>query len=456
VLLLAIAVRAVVLWAGGEGLHRDVDKYRVLAENLRTTGVYGWIDAEDPGKIYPTRFRPPLYPVILAAFVSGGALSLAAVGLLHFALGIATVLLTFLLATRLNLGRWSAFAALLVACDPILLNQSTQVMTETLATALAALALVCLNTSSRNGITRPLAGGLDAAASGKGPGSRDTISAGIAGVMLALAVLCRPTFLPWLGLCLLAVLFHPECRSRRWACGSAMLVCAAVVLAPWTARNLWYTGKPHVTTSHGGYTLLLGNNPSFYRFLEESGSRCTWDADELVRAWERRAAVPDPSDSQWSDLQLADSQDIPPMTGWSAVNEENDDRFAYALAWRYVGDHPGWFAYACVVRIGRLWQGIPHQLSADESLARRIARYLVGVWYGGVFLLALAGVLALGGRLFRLPWLWGVLLCITFTGVHSLYWSNMRMRAPLMPFVCLVAAVGAERVGARVRQRKSL
>jgi hypothetical protein len=33
-----------------------------------------------------------------------------------------------------------------------------------------------------------------------------------------------------------------------------------------------------------------------------------------------------------------------------------------------------------------------------------------------------------------------VLLCLVFTGVHTFYWSNLRMRAPLMAFVACVAA----------------
>ena len=40
----------------------------------------------------------------------------------------------------------------------------------------------------------------------------------------------------------------------------------------------------------------------------------------------------------------------------------------------------------------------------------------------------------------RSPWDWGVLLCLAFTAGHPLYWGNLRMRAPLMPFVALVAA----------------
>jgi len=34
---------------------------------------------------------------------------------------------------------------------------------------------------------------------------------------------------------------------------------------------------------------------------------------------------------------------------------------------------------------------------------------------------------------------------LAFMVVHALYWTNLRMRAPLMPFVALIAAAGAPR-----------
>ena len=39
-----------------------------------------------------------------------------------------------------------------------------------------------------------------------------------------------------------------------------------------------------------------------------------------------------------------------------------------------------------------------------------------------------------------------MLLCMAFTAVHSLYWSNIRMRSPLMPYLCLLAAFGSTRI----------
>jgi len=43
----------------------------------------------------------------------------------------------------------------------------------------------------------------------------------------------------------------------------------------------------------------------------------------------------------------------------------------------------------------------------------------------------------------------GVTLLVTLTLIHLVYWSNMRMRAPLMPMVYLLAAFQLERFAKR-------
>jgi len=58
----------------------------------------------------------------------------------------------------------------------------------------------------------------------------------------------------------------------------------------------------------------------------------------------------------------------------------------------------------------------------------------------------------------RLPWLstwgFGLLLAVVFTGVHAFYWSNIRMRAPLVPLVAMAAAAGSAELVRRVWRRK--
>lgn len=151
VFLFATLLRWSMGWLMIGKLNADPDAYRAISDCLRTTGVYGLVGQEGIG--VPTAFRPPLYPVILAWLPS----TPSAVLLLHSLLGGWTVSMTFF-ATEAFLGHrafkvsdgkvsdsklfrldWAPFfAAAIVLIDPILLNQSTLVMTETLAAAISA------------------------------------------------------------------------------------------------------------------------------------------------------------------------------------------------------------------------------------------------------------------------------------------------------------------------------
>ena len=138
VLLLALLIRGGLLLVVPDALVEDPDGYRQLAENLVEHGTFGKGDA-------PTAYRPPLYPLLLTGCVALGEYGRVAIGVLHVLLGVATVGLTLVLGRWWGLGnRGAAVAALLVACDPILLGQSAQVMTETLAAFLATAGLCAL------------------------------------------------------------------------------------------------------------------------------------------------------------------------------------------------------------------------------------------------------------------------------------------------------------------------
>src|SRR5690606_33601000 len=142
VLLVALVIRGGALWGLRGNLEADPDSYRQLAENLLATGSYARalpLDDHPAGAVLlPTAYRPVLYPLLLAMWSRAGEVSLVAVGVGHLVVGLLTVALVFHLALRWKLGQLSAaLAALLVAADPILIYQSSFVMTETLATLLA-------------------------------------------------------------------------------------------------------------------------------------------------------------------------------------------------------------------------------------------------------------------------------------------------------------------------------
>ena len=207
------------------------------------------------------------------------------------------------------------------------------------------------------------------------------------------------------------------------------------MLSPWTIRNQLQFGRPIITTTHGGYTLRLANNPEFYDWLRHGSWGSVWQAEQFNADWDRRR----PSD------------------------ELSADRQAYDEAWQTIRAQPGMFLYACAVRVGRFWSPLPHQVAANESLLGRLSRYAVALWYVAEFALAIFGIwrvsrfsrppicsssFPLSHRALKCPalspsaWHWGLLLVLCLMAGHAVYWTDMRMRAPIMPVVAIIAAAG--------------
>ena len=431
---LVTLVRGTFLWQFRAGLQQDPDAYREIAENILHRGVFGLgrqSDSPASKVVVPTAYRPPLYPLLLALVGATDTRpsSLAKVALVHLLLGVATVVFTWFCAWRYcQMPQWQAtLAGLIVACDPILLHQQSLVMTETLAALAAILAFVCLARWS----WRPGVG-----------------SAALAGATLGVASLCRPTFLPWLVVVAVAIAVVPKAAmwtgqeirgvweqqgqgapiARRLVCACVVALSGLAVLLPWGLRNAWVFGRPILTTTHGGYTLELGNNPDFYDWLT-SHEALPWDS----RAWqaERQATM-----SRRLGVE-------PPELFW--------DRWAYQRAWQTIRQRPNDFARACLYRVLQLWSPLPHRLTVEESATRQVGRWAVAGWYCGVYLLAIYGLARLRQERFTPPWLWGMLLVAVWTSVHTLYWTNLRMRAPLIPFLALLAGHGAGTAYATLR-----
>jgi len=399
VLVVALLIRVGALFAMHDGLSQDTDAYQLLGDNLAQHGVFG-IGQQ------PTAYRPPLYPLVLSAIGMVLVPNTLAIGLAHLLMGMATVLLVYRLAHLWGFKtELSAMAALLVAVDPILLNQSAKIMSETLATLCTTICLIRLTIA----------------------GQRKTMAAwAVAGALIAVSSHCRANFLVWL-MCIAVCLMWLELRSTRrlWQT-LAFLLTAAVVLAPWTVRNWMLLGSPVVATTHGGYTLRLGNNDSFFTHLAEGNGNTVWEPDHSIP----------PRDPSVSEIQY---------------DTEN-----YSAAWRTMQQQPAMTCYASLLRTRRLWGIVPHKLGPKESWGICSGRYLVGVWNVVIFAASSFGCIVVRGKLYKTPWLWGLLLCIGWTVVHVLFWSNLRMRAPLVPVIALAAATGMEAIiGCRVRGGKS-
>ncbi|QDS91393.1 hypothetical protein FF011L_01220 [Roseimaritima multifibrata] len=453
-LLVALVIRGGILVSRVDSLQADVDGYRWIAETLAEYQVFGV--AGEEGNVRATAFRPPLYPWMLSWLVSDSPTDAGATGeskptvsiwsvvLLHLILGLLTVAGTYHIARALlsPLEAWGA--GLLVAMDPILLTQSTQVMTETLATALA----VAVGLAWQRLFLPLESSHTDDQAAANNPFARPRywLASGGLAVALSLGFLSRPTFFVWAFLLLIYLVGVAVRKRVWWPVVTAALVVAvmASVIGAWTVRNQRQLGHPVWATSHGGYTLLLGNNPLFYDYLEDDPEQPNqtdaWDAERFHRTWAGRYQSDPLEEDFWKWPPTG------PVPSPQIDDEVADDALAYSAAKQTIHQRPAMFAWACCVRVARLWTPLPHATPGRSLNAVRA----VGGYYFIFYAAMLGGLCRYGRRWLHSPWMAGLLLAVALTCLHSIYWSNMRMRAPVIPWMACVAAAA---IGSREPRR---
>lgn len=404
-LLLILALFAGLLRTGWVLTHRelltiDVDGYLDIGGHLADRAGFS---AGNPP--YQTAFRPPLYPLIVALSLSlpGEVWTLA---ILQICIGMLTVGLVGLIARRLGASDFPALAAaVIVAVDPVLIHVSSTPMTETFCTFLiAAWAFAVTSKIPRTQWT--------------------------GGLVLGLLALCRPTFLPFIVLqifCLGLFALSSRIRSGQFTefhtlsrVTAIQLVCVVLCLLPWFIRNGLVVGKWTPATTHGGYTLLLGNNETFYREVLYAPWGTSWSGDSLL-PWQR-------------DIEVQMKTEDPSLN-----TEPERDAWFYRLALSTIRKHPGDFLYSCLWRFGRLWDLLP-QSPLRETIPIPL-RWGMVIWFSLIWLGMLIGIAVILRR-----GLWEQILLplmvLNVSVVHLFYWTDLRMRAPLVPLAAILAVSG--------------
>lgn len=447
IVLIASVARGGVLLVTHDSLSADPDAYRRIAHCVAIHGTFG-LTREKAGETVngesvatPTAFRPPLYPWLLSWLADGnGNVANFAVALVHWILGTATAAGTYLVARNLlrdqdcrEASRRVEIAAMmaagLVAIDPLLLQASSLVMTETLA---AFLVVVVLWHWSQ------LIGALGTGNSSSGIKLLPT--AVMIGIAFGLAYLCRPTFILWpvmIGTYLLGMSLYQRNKNPLIAASIVIAVVMSFVAA-WTMRNVAQMGRPIWATTHGGYTLLLGNNESFYDYVQnpdKSGGfpfGSAWGATFFIDRWEQRFDS-DPRPVSFWNPQTAI---LPSDTKTILIGEIDDDKLAYETAVATIKRRPPIFLAACIWRLKRLHSAFPLHTSERPSTAV----FSVAVFYAVTMTLVLLGIWKLGKALFAPRWAASIALWAAIASVHTVYWTDMRMRAPVVPILSILAA----------------
>lgn len=419
ILLIALLLRGGMLVTQGHLLEEDRDGYRQIAEHLLAGHGYAWGEP-----LEATAYRPPLYPLLLAGIFALGGGTLA-VGIVQALLGGATVWLVERIGRRLNLGAGSLVAAGLVAVDPLALQNTVLVMTETLSLFLVTL-LMWVHLEFR----------VPAHCRGRG-----IAASALVGLIYGLCCLCRPTFLVlipltavyWVGREIYAFPAKPDANrknSRRretWVSRAVLGIAVLLTLLPWTWRNALLLGKATPATTHGGYTLLLANNPVYYAEVVHGPWRAVWSGESLA-AWQEQ-------------LELQMQKELPPP-----ADEVARDRWMYARAVENICRQPGSFLLATFERAWRFWDVTPrgNQVSAFPKVI---------IWgIAGYYIICNISALMAIGSIWKSGcenWLLPLGLVVSLMAVHLFYWTDMRMRAPLIGIVALLATRGIQTLAGR-------
>lgn len=414
-LLLALCLRLTVILVDGDRLHSDPDAYVRLATMLADGQGYSTADG-----LRPTAFRPVLYPLLLAGPIALGLSPPVTVAAWNLIAGLLLLRAVTGLAQECGLNRSGVLlVGLLAAVDPLLLRYTTEPMTEVVCAALMAMAMRWL--------LRFVAAD---------PEQRNTTAAVTAGLLLGLSALCRPVVLVTCVFLTATMLLAarrtnesgsagllPLLRRTVWLTIPALV--AAATVSPWIIRNAIQFHALIPATTHGGYTLLLGNNSVFYERVV-SGEQDAWDGESLA---------------QWQQsLERAQEQQ-----GVDRADERAVDQWLYRQAVAEIRRQPNQALRAIGLRWRRFWALTP---TASAQSVPQVVRYAVGLWYAVLGLGILMSLLQLrGDRRILLLWM----SVASFMAVHSVYWTNTRMRAPLTGVLIVLAVAGWMRMAERWR-----
>lgn len=381
VIALGVAVRGAYIFAGaGADWSLPPGDPDGYARIAHELVVDGRYARDDSGA---TAFRLPGYVLAIAPFCREYPPNPLPIFVLQFVASAVAIWATWLLAERLGAGAWSLLAAGVVAVDPDLVHHSSLVMSETLFTMFFCLALAFF----------------------VGADSLSRWSVVLAGIFVGLAALTRPVMWPaWLCV---GVASGCGGRTRMWLLATA---AAVLIYAPWPIRNWITMGSPILTTTHGGYTLWLGMNPVYYREVV-AGPHAIWP-EESFQEWTRENA----DETRGKD-------------------EIEADRHFGAKAWSWMRSNPVCAARSTIHHIASFWTPMPR---VGANWQRRV----VASFYIGLYLAA--GVGLVHGRGWRWPRSLVLANLVAFTLVHAVYWSNVRMRAPLAPALGVLASFSGQ------------
>ena len=388
----------------GDVLTAYVEKSDTFARTLVESGTFGFL----PG--VPSAYTQPLYAWFLAALYWPLDRTWAVVGVAQIVVAAGTALVVLEIGRRLGSLATGVVAALVTTLHPYLVWHDVHVNREILDGFL--LALIVLLALAAHDRASPWLGLATGAACGL---------AILSNARLLLLPLVLAPFVAWRVL-----------AGRRTVATLAVVVGAAVVVAPWVIRNQVVIGCATVTTD--SRALWKANNPATRGVLARGG----WidDVPDLpnVPPWPEKAA----------GISLAAAEAVDECAQSSFYRDEVLD------FWR---DEPGEKARLALQAVGMLWSPFT-SVEADEAGQRGFSdlaqRTVEPAFALVVYVLALWGAFLAPRRFVALA----ALLLAFNTVMATVFAGTTRYRVPWDFLLALLAAFALERAWELVRDRR--
>ncbi|MCK4935742.1 MAG: glycosyltransferase family 39 protein [Elusimicrobiales bacterium] len=225
---------------------------------------------------------------------------------------------------------------------------------------------------------------------------KNSIQAGIAGLLTGFACLCRSQFA---GATLIGIIWpflNPKLNVKKiW--GVAFLAGFIIAVSPWWIRNYNVFDRFVPFSTEGGYTLWVGANP-----LADGGGDCP------------------PS---YPDIKLG---------------ELGMDKWHYEQGLSYLKENPKRTAVLAFQKLRRFWGIVP-----VKNMSKKIG-FISLLSFLPLFIFAIAGFWFSRHRFKELLPIIGLISYYTF--IQTIFPSMIRYRLVLEPFLIIMAAVAAIRL----------
>jgi 4-amino-4-deoxy-L-arabinose transferase-like glycosyltransferase len=385
---LIVRLLYVALFARKIALFGDAVTYHEWAQTI-ADGV-GWVRVPHPelGLFHvapkPSAEHPPLFSLVLAGFWKLGVHSYTAQKLVVCFIGASTVAFAGLAGREAGGERVGLIAASLAAVYPFLWVADGALLAESLYAAFMAAALWLALRFLR---------------------TRSLVDAGCLGLAVGLAALSRGE-----ALLLVPLLFVPlTWRERSFKAGAVMVAAFALVVAPWTVRNLSTFEQPVLISTNSNSVFAGANCEPVYH-------------GALIGLWSFSCY------------------------GKVAPGDESQEAVEYRRqGLEYARDHAGRLPLIAAVRLARVWdlyrplQQVQYEFLEGRS---RWASRAGLVLYYPTLLLAVGGVVLLRRR--RFP-VWPFLAFAVAVSVVALtVYGITRFRIAVEPALIVLAAVSVD------------